>query len=170
MSDPIDAIWVCQAGAAVAVRVEGKGTVQVSPAILRFIETRLSEGVTTLAMDLGGCTHMDSTFLGTLISLHRAAGKSPGGRFTITALSSQCADILHHNALDRVLHIAAGEAPLDGPWSALPSRAPTAELFKRNVVQAHQELAALPGEAGAPYRKVAARLSEEMKGASEHTP
>lgn len=166
MSDHVDSILVCQTGAAVIVRVEGKGTVRLSPAILRYIETRIAEGVTTLGMDLCRCTHMDSTFLGTLISLHRAAGGAPGGSFTIMALSPECTEILHHNALDRVLRIAIAETPADARWTPLACGAPAADLFQRNVVQAHQELAALPGEAGAPFRKVAARLSEEMKSDS----
>lgn len=140
----------------------GAGTAIQAPAVVRCAQSLLADGITALALDLGACTHMDSTFLGTLIALNRSAARITGGSFTVAQPSAQCLRELTHTALHKVLHI--GEvAPLDAPWSPLSCGKPEMDSFKRSVVAAHQELAALPGATGAAFKNVAARLAEEME-------
>src|SRR2546422_239083 len=47
----------------------------------------------------------------------------------------------------------------EGPWADLPAEAPDMSLFKRNVAEAHEVLANLPGPAGEQFRAVAECLA-----------
>jgi anti-anti-sigma regulatory factor len=56
------------------IRCEGKGSFMNSPAIKEFGMGRIAAGEKRIVFDLGACTGMDSTFMGTLAGL---AGRLP---------------------------------------------------------------------------------------------
>lgn len=68
--------------------------------------------------------------------------------------------------LEKVLH--GQEEPEVSVWTELKSEADDVTAFKRNVVQAHQELARLAGPAGEPFRVLADDLAREL--AAEQPP
>ena len=51
------------------IRCEGKGSFLNSPALKEFGISRVEAGESCLVVDLGGCTGMDSTFMGTLAGM-----------------------------------------------------------------------------------------------------
>jgi hypothetical protein len=65
--------------------------------------------------------------------------------------------------LDRVLPIVTAEESVgDVAWIELESDS-AGPAFKRTVVEAHQQLADLPGPAGNTFRDLAALLTEEWQ-------
>src|SRR4051794_28214604 len=89
------------------IRVEGKGTLRESPAFQGFAERALDNGPGTLRLDLAACQHLDSTFLGCLIGLHRRYGLGQPPRFAI-AESSQARLLLAPTRLDSFLNLTEG--------------------------------------------------------------
>lgn len=73
------------------IRCEGKGSFINSTLVKSFGEERIKRGETLLVVDLGGCTGMDSTFMGILAGLARRIGRAPAGG------SIQIADVGERN-------------------------------------------------------------------------
>src|SRR5262249_25707244 len=123
----------------------------------------LTEGMMVLYVDLRHCTHMDSTFLGTLLFLKRLVERQEEGKFALLSPSPQCSRLLQQMSLDRVFPVVSVEDSGAGAWAELPSKPEDVAMFKRNVVQAHQELGRLEGPAGETFRELADQLAQELE-------
>src|SRR5262245_43461618 len=62
---------------AYCVRVQGRCTMSQSPALHQFAIHVFAEGPEVIYVDLRNCDHLDSTFLGSLLDLHRKFGRAP---------------------------------------------------------------------------------------------
>jgi hypothetical protein len=107
---------------------------------------------------------MDSTFLGTLLYLKRAVERQPHGQFTLLSPSTLCCGLLAQMGLTELftLDTTAAEAGA-ASWTLLQTEPASAKAFKQSVVQAHQELANLPGPAGEPFRALTGCLKSELE-------
>jgi anti-anti-sigma regulatory factor len=132
-------------------------------AVRRCAEQSLLSGATVLRVDLRHCTHADSTFLGTLLFLKRLADREGRCRFTLVSPSPSCCQILRQMGLDAILPLVTEEAAPAEAWTELPCGCEDVRGFQGNVVQAHKELAALPGPAGDAFRAVSRRLTQELE-------
>jgi len=65
------------------IRCEGKGSFFNSPALKKWADAEIDDGVICLVVDLAACTGMDSTFMGTLAGLAMRLMKCPGGALQI---------------------------------------------------------------------------------------
>jgi anti-anti-sigma factor len=146
----------------VTFQPEGHATMHHSPSVRRFAEQCLADGMTVLRVDLRHCTHMDSTFLGTLLFLKRLVERQNEGKFALLSPSPQCHRLLQQMGLDRIFPIVSMEDSGAGTWAELPSKPEDIAAFKRNVVQAHQELGRLEGPAGETFRELADQLAQEL--------
>jgi anti-anti-sigma factor len=147
-------------------RVEGRGTMTQSLPLRRCAERALETGVTRVLVDLRDCNYMDSTFLGTLLTLKKTLEKRPEGKFVLLAPSAACARILQQMGLTEMLPTEADEPPLEAVWTELMCEVEDVNSLKSNIAQAHQELASLPGPAGEQFQAVMRCLS----GAEKPTP
>ncbi len=151
----------CRTGSTTAFKVVGRATFVLAPAARRFIEECMSQGVSEVQLDLSECSHMDSTFLGTLLSLKRSADRRrPPCRVTCRSLSTPCQHVLRQAGLDP-LFPSAGECARPEIWTPVPGHSGKAGDLEHEMVAAHQELARLPGAAGDQFRPIAARLEAE---------
>jgi anti-anti-sigma factor len=132
----------------------------------RFAECCLAAGATTLRVDLRRCTFMDSTFMGTLLFLKRAAHQKEKGEFVLVSPSPQCCKLIKQMGVEGVFPIEQAEEPAGCRWCDLPSDAKDQPAFKENVLQAHQELAQIEGPASEPFRAVVRCLTQEMEEAA----
>ena len=161
MSIPQGVIRFHQQDQTVTFRVEGRGTMNNSLPLRRCAEHFLAGGTRQLRMDLRDCNYMDSTFLGTILTLKKTLERG-GGHLVLIAPSPSCCRILQQMGLSDVL--ASQVEPLsEVAWSEVGSETVDPQSFKRNVTQAHEELANLPGEAGEQFRAVARCLAEASK-------
>src|SRR6516165_4500505 len=78
------------------LRVEGRGTLQESPAIHDFAARILDQGpeAGTFVIDLAACDYLDSTFLGCLVMLHRRYNHPVPHRFRVAASAEKCQKLL----------------------------------------------------------------------------
>ena len=163
MGTPQTDIRVHQDPSVLTFRVSGRATMQQSPAFLRAAARSLTEGVTSLRVDLHDCAYMDSTFLGSLLALKRQVDARGGRDFALLAPSPQCMSLLQQMGMDRVLRITGEAAELpDNEWRALDDPVPDRQAeFKETVVRAHQELAGLPTGSGADqFKAIASKLTQ----------
>lgn len=148
---------------ALTFHVEGQATMQHSVPLRRCADHALAAGVTTLRVDLRRCTYMDSTFLGTLLCLKRAVDQKGQGSFALAALSPQCQRLLRQMGLQDYYVVLATEELPAAAWKELTSEPADCLTFKNNVVEAHQELANLPGPAGEPFREVMRCVAQDLE-------
>ena len=163
MASQQSTIRVHQHDQTVTFQLEGEATMHRSPAVRRFAEQCFTDGMIALYVDLRRCTHMDSTFLGTLLFLKRLVERREEGNFALISPSPQCARLLQQMRLEKVFTITHLEEPTAGVWTDLQSELTDVAAFKRNVVQAHQELGRLAGPTGETFRELAGQLAQELE-------
>jgi anti-anti-sigma regulatory factor len=129
----------------------------------RCAEQALAAGVTSVRLDLGRCTYMDSTFLGTLFILKKAADQKEVASLTLTALSPQCHRLLKQMRLVEYYTIQPMEELPAEAWTELATARGDCGVFRNNVLQAHQELANLEGPAGEPFREVMRCVARDLE-------
>jgi anti-anti-sigma factor len=156
-------VRVHQYAQTVTFQLEGQATMHHSPAVRRFAEQCFTGGAMALYVDLRRCTHMDSTFLGTLLFLKRLVERQEEGTFALISPSPQCRQLLQQMGLGKVFAIMNMEEPATSVWTELQSEPEDVMAFKRNVVQAHQELGRLEGPAGETFRELADQLAQELE-------
>src|SRR4051812_29955311 len=108
MSAPLGTLRVGRQAGTVLFQVEGVARMPQGLALRRAAEPCLAEG-SPVRIDLRRCTYMDSTFVGTLLVLRRAAGC--GGDLALVAPSTPCRDLLRQMGLDRVLSVVTTDEP-----------------------------------------------------------
>lgn len=138
---------------AVTFRVEGRGTMAQSLPLRRQAEHSLENGLRQLRVDLRACTYMDSTFIGTLLKLRKSAEARGTVEFTLLAPSPACDRILQGMGLGEVFQVQPADPLPEGDWTELSCDLNDLSSFKRTIVQAHEELARLPGPAGEQFQQ-----------------
>jgi hypothetical protein len=131
-------------------------------AIRRFADQNLGRGTVHLHVDLRHCIYADSTFLGTLLYLKRTVDRGGQGRFALICPSPQCCQSMRQMGLDVLLPTLMEDEPPASAWTELACGTEDVPAFRNNVVQAHQELAGLPGPMGEVFRKVTRQLEQEI--------
>jgi hypothetical protein len=171
----------------VTVRVQGPGTMSESRVVHAFAEQALGENGKQVLIDLSGCSYLDSTFLGGLVSLHKRhsakdagrdaskdaaketgkeTGKEAGeGRFAIYAPADQRRLLFSVSRLDQLLPFADQLPPAQGEQDLALEVEPYAskEDLARYVVECHRRLAELGGTEAQDFGRVADALENELR-------
>lgn len=161
-------VFACRQGQSVLVRVEGRGEADLCPALRSFCEQALGGSCTDVLIDLGECVYFDSTFLGTLLHLRKCPGRDARSPVILARPSAKCRELLQRMGVTRLFSVV-DELPdeSDADW------VPLSELcegrgslaFRRNVVDAHQELANVDGPLGERYRMIAELAARDLQAA-----
>src|SRR5262245_52254296 len=106
---------------AITFQVEGQATMHHSPTVRRYAEQSLAVDTTALSVDLRRCTHMDSTFLGTLLFLKRLIERREESAFTLISPSPQCRRLLQQMGLEKIFAIVDVEELTPDVWTELKS-------------------------------------------------
>lgn len=155
------------------VRVENRGSFKNSPDLRAAAESAVRRGMNRIVVDLEDCPIMDSTFMGTLTSLHLALEKLPGdsGLIVLNA-NDRNLDLLQSLGLDHVFRV-------DKDGTELPElrRQVAAEMFARaqvqpldksehaaHVLEAHEALAGANPANLDRFRDVVSFLRQEVRG------
>ncbi len=146
------------------VQVEGRGTLQESPALQEFAVQSL-EGPrrpSTLLVDLSHCDYLDSTFLGCLVSLHRKYNRTSPHRFQMAASRDQSQKLLAPSQLNHLLEVTeVRPEPIGDVVELAGPLLPTADLG-RHILECHRQLAELGGSQAASFRSIADHLAREL--------
>jgi anti-sigma B factor antagonist len=155
------------------IRCEGKGSFRSSPILKRFGEARVGAGEKVLVIDLGGCTGMDSTFMGTLAGLASKLARSDGGVLQVAGVNERNRRSLEDLGLDMLVEIEPpaanwreridtlrdGLEPVNGGDRALAGDAQA-----RHVFEAHKVLADSSQTNREKFRGVLEVLESELAG------
>jgi anti-sigma B factor antagonist len=136
-------------------RVEGRATMAQSTPLRRCAQRAIEAGATGICVDLRNCSYMDSTFLGTLLTLRKSLANRGAGDLILITPSEACCRILQQMGLIDVLTMQSTEIDPAAQWTSLGTEVPDAGTFRRTIAQAHEELANLPGPAGEQFKAVA---------------
>lgn len=166
MNPVLGRVQVCRSGDRITFHVCGRVTMRESPPLKKFAEECLKGPFSGVRVDLAECIYMDSTFLGTLLFLKRAADRQRRPRFALVSPSEPCRQLLHQLGLDDVFPVDPAE-PEAGDWSELTGGTiDDSPALRQCVAAAHQELADTPGKAGDAFRAVARQLARELEAPS----
>jgi anti-anti-sigma regulatory factor len=144
------------------LRVEGRGTMRESRSAAEFVAKPLESPDTTVVVDLSGCDHLDSTFLGCLVEMQRRAGKASPGRFVVSAPPEKLRKLLGPTKLDAVLKTTACAPEVTSEFLSLPAADPASTDVMRHVMECHRLLAELGGPQQAAFAAIADHLEREL--------
>lgn len=147
---------------AVTFRVEGRATMTQSLPLRRCAEGLIAAGVTQVRVDLRDCVYVDSTFVGTLLTLKKVVERQ-AGHFGLVMPSVACGKILQQMGLGELMPAEPGEIDPNAQWTDLAATPADPASFRENVTKAHEELANLPGAAGKQFEAVMRCIEQSGK-------
>lgn len=159
---PPSGLSVASSPTGFVVYVEGRGGARESLALQTFASScASSRDALGITVDLNGCQHLDSTFLGCLVGIVKLFRREPA-RFVVAADDDARKRLLAATHLDRVLPLCEESAGVLSERLCLtPSHLETRDLG-RHILVCHQQLAELGGPHSAAFRSVADQLSREL--------
>jgi anti-anti-sigma regulatory factor len=163
-------VEACRLGSSVFVRVRGRAQADLCPSLRRYCEDALGGRCSEVRVDLQHCAHFDSTFLGTLLHLRKCLQQGAHKAVTLVRPSTECQELLQRMGAARLFAVAAEAPPEDdADWVHLTEEAAgrASMSFKRNVVDAHQQLAEVDGPMGERYRMIAELAAQDLESAQQ---
>lgn len=144
------------------IRYEGKGSFVNSPAMKAYGDERIAAGERCLVVDLGGCTGMDSTFMGTLAGMASRLSAVAGGGLQIADTGERNRRSLEDLGLDYLMEIDPPQALWRGRLEAIRNdlnspQSPTlacAIQRTRHVLEAHQNLSGMNEKNAGEFKDV----------------
>ncbi len=151
------------------IRCEGKGSFMNSPAMKEFGDGRIAAGERCLVVDLGACTGMDSTFMGTLAGMAARLSARDNGVLQIADPGSRNRRSLEDLGLDFILDIDPPTAVWQGNLGPIRDglRSPNSDspgAFDRtkHVLEAHQTLSEANEKNAKTFSTVVSMLKAEL--------
>jgi len=147
-----------------------------SPAVKEFGDSRIRSGASCLVVDLGACTGMDSTFMGTLAGLASRISEI-GGKLQIAAADEKSKNSLEDLGLDFLMEIN----PEGGQWIGLEEKARDflkpkiagtkagTVLHTRHVLEAHEILSGANDSNQKKFSGVIKLLGDELAEKSKRS-
>ncbi|MBC8125852.1 MAG: STAS domain-containing protein [Gloeobacteraceae cyanobacterium ES-bin-144] len=135
-----------------------------------FGDHRIANGENLLVVDLGSCTGMDSTFMGTLAGMAARLTASDGGKLQIADPSERNRHSLEDLGLDFLMEIdppsAAWRENLNAIRSKLAPPLAPGSLGKiqrtKHVLEAHQQLSGINDKNAREFSNVVETMENEL--------
>ena len=125
------------------VRVIGLANMKVAPILDTFLAREVADGATTVCIDLGGCTGMDSTFMGLLV-LYAGNTMEAGGKLVILNPTEGGHKLLCMLGVDAVVAVVRGCQLPEVPFVHLDATPGLPDLQRIALVKrAHESLVSL---------------------------
>lgn len=170
MTEPAGRIFAACHETELLLRVVGRGTSHDCPALRQFAERCLAGGASSVRIDLAECSHLDSTFVGTLLFLAKHPALAQGAGVQLVAPSPESRRVLQQMAVLRLFQeLEAAPTPPQLTWQEISCDACGTDSwqFKQNVVEAHEQLAAVPGPLSDCFRAIAETCRQELENAGK---
>lgn len=153
------------------IRCDGKGSFLNSPSVKAFGEERIAAGETCIVADLGGCTGMDSTFMGTLAGMAARLSTHEGGHLQIADPGERNRRSLEDLGLDFLMEIDPAAADWRGrldeirrdlrPSSQLGSQSQIERV--KHVLDAHKVLSDTSDKNAREFAGVVNSLEKDLE-------
>jgi len=160
-------ILVGVTGNAVYIKVRGKGSFQNSPALKEFARQMLERGHRIFAFDLGECTVMDSTFMGTLAGMALRLRES-GGTLLVRNVNERNFELLRNLGLNNLFEIEPSSELLAAGSTNDESALETENELSRSenaacMIEAHEALVDAAPENLARFKDVLEYLKQDLR-------
>lgn len=154
----------CREGDVARLRVTGRAVAHQCPAVRQFAVEAVQTGARRVLVELSECQYGDSTFLGTLLQIRKAAEQCGQTTLCLVSPSPEFLATLQTMGLKRLFLVSDEALPRDGAWLELCVEQPGTRStdFKENVVAAHRELAELSETCADRYRLIADEAAREL--------
>lgn len=144
-----------------------------SPVVKAFGDERITAGETCLIVDLGDCTGMDSTFMGTLAGIAARLSVQEGGVLQIADTGERNRRSLEDLGLDFLMEInppaAVWRGKVDAIRQALNPPPPPGTIGQlqraRHILDAHQMLTGMSELNARKFEGVVTLLGKELAAA-----
>ena len=153
-------------GSGVWIRIEGRGDFHSSGALKQFVRSMIQKGQNEYVIDLAGCEHMDSTFMGTLTGISQNLRDIAQGSLRVVNVSQRNVDLLENLGLSMLFKVESAASEMQIPpvedvsLDILPE---TTEPQKEIVLSAHEDLAGANKSNAERFRDVLEYLKKEEK-------
>jgi anti-anti-sigma regulatory factor len=154
------------------VRLIGRGSFKVSPAMKEFGTAAVARKIQFMLIDMRACVGMDSTFMGVLAGLAFKMRETGGGTIVVINLSSRTRGLLATLGLDQLItpymegatpgrlnRVFGGDKDMSELETDKASRQETAET----MLKAHETLVELCPENLPKFKDVLTYLREDVK-------
>lgn len=145
------------------LKVEGRATHVVGPALKRCLGELEARGVRAFRLDLGSCLLMDSTFLGVLASTCLRLRDQPGWRFVLQAVSSRNLEQLRTLGIAHLFEIRTDASPPPEVLHPLPMQTAAPESWADVIGEAHEALTRADAANAARFQDVIQLLVEQRR-------
>jgi anti-anti-sigma regulatory factor len=172
-----DSLMAAQVGQTLAIRLVGRGSFKISPALKRFIHQVVGAGnVQQILIDMTDCIGMDSTFMGMLAGLSGFLRKQGSISLKLVYLSEKNQKLLSTLGVDRVVAYSSSATPeeeallssIQAATPLLEDELPSDKLDAvRTALEAHQSLADISEENQTRFRSVLELLQEDLNTLSQ---
>ena len=157
------------------IRCEGKGSFLNSPVMKKFGEARIAAGDARLVVDLGDCTGMDSTFMGTLAGMAARLSALDGGVLEIAEPGDRNRRSLEDLGLDFLMEIDPPSAPWRGQLDSVREKLDVPQAGEkfggvqrtRHVLEAHQTLSNISDKNTDEFKGVVSMLKDDLADKDE---
>ncbi|MDD5676463.1 MAG: STAS domain-containing protein [Kiritimatiellae bacterium] len=163
---------VARQGATAYLRVLGRATFTVGPALKQFGTASIEEGCTRMVLDVSACEGMDSTFMGVLAGMATRLARQTGGKMLMLNVNYKLFEILRTLGLDQLMEcrrLGAVTEPLVKPpltaqaLSPIAAAAADRQTTQRVMLEAHTTLAAVSADNQLRFKDVLTYLREDVK-------
>ena len=145
------------------VRIEGRGTMQESPAAKAIAAGTLrNDSNAHVVVDLSACDYLDSTFLGCLVQLFRDFGNKTSSRFHVAGSADKRKKLMGPCHLDKVIPSLDAAPQTIGNWVPVPVPPVGSKDLARHIMECHKLLAELDSPMRPAFLKIAEQLQREL--------
>ena len=92
-------------GQDVWIRIDGRGNLGLCATFRKFTQAMIGKGLDSFVVDLRGCEHMDSTFMGTLTGLSQNLRSLGRGMLSVINVSPRNVELLENLGLNFLFHV-----------------------------------------------------------------
>lgn len=156
-------IRVARTRDAIFVGVVGHGNMNNSSTFRAFSERMVGAGYRRFLVDLTECRGMDSTFLGILLSITRAAGEEEAVSVVVVNPGDQNYRILRSVGLNHVLSVRRGETEIPELEYEILEECHDPGLRLRTIREAHENLLRLDRRNEEQFGPFLRALTEELR-------
>jgi anti-anti-sigma factor len=161
------------------IKVVGRGSFQNSGCFKAFYLQLVKDGVGRFVVDLGACTYLDSTFLGTLLGLGLKLKENGGGRLHILNANPRNLELLKNLGLDRLISIESASTEIspgsrggtnstvlngvkEENLTEMPCAIPTRAEAAPTILEAHENLMEFDPRNVPKFKDVVEFLREDL--------
>ena len=156
-------IWVGSDEREIFLKVEGRATHVVGPALKRCLVELESRGMRAFRLDLSACALMDSTFLGVLAGTCLRLREQPGSRFALEGVSGRNLEQLRTLGIAHLFEVCTESSSAPPVLHPLPLQAESAESWADVIGEAHDALARADTSNAARFQDVIQLLVEHRR-------